>query len=130
MKQKLKIARLFGKSLKLPENKQIFKMEASLKTYEYTLNKLPQDDPDVRFFDIAANLSHQNFQGIYSDKKYHDEDLEEVIQRSLDFRVDKMLVVGGYLEDIERCKEIVQDREGFWTTVGVHPCKAGVNFNF
>lgn len=100
-----------------------------LKTYEYALNRLPQDKPELRFFDIAANLSHQNFEGVYSDKKYHDEDLEAVISRCEDYRVDKLLVVGGYLEDFSRCEEIVKERDHCWTTVGIHPCKAKVSSN-
>ena len=39
-------------------------------------------DHNLRFFDIAANLSDDQFDGTYHDKKYHDCDIEEVIQRS------------------------------------------------
>ena len=38
------------------------------------------------------------------------------------------MVVGGYLEDLDVCKEIVKDHPGAWTTVGIHPCKANEVF--
>lgn len=82
----------------------------------------------MRFFDIGANLSHQNFEGIYNDKKLHEGDLEEVLQRCKDYRVDKLLLAGASYEDMKKCAGIISNREGTWTTVGIHPCHAGEVF--
>ena len=81
----------------------------------------------LKFFDIAANLADDKFKGkYYNNKKYHQPDLDAVIERANQYGVDKMLVVGGYIEDTEECVEIIEGRENWWTTVGVHPCRANV----
>lgn len=82
--------------------------------------------PSLKFFDIAANLADDKFKGKYFGKKYHKPDLDDVISRADEFGVDKLLVVGGYIEDTEECVEIIGDRKNWWTTVGVHPCRASV----
>lgn len=81
----------------------------------------------LKFFDIAANLADDKFKGKYFNKTYHKPDLDAVIQRADEYGVDKLLVVGGYLEDTEECVEIIGDRKNWWTTVGVHPCRASVS---
>jgi len=36
----------------------------------------------IRMFDIAANLADASFKGEYYDKKWHDNDVDEVIKRA------------------------------------------------
>ena len=84
-------------------------------------------DPEVRYFDIAANLTCEPFDGIYGGKQYHDADRDLVIQRALELNVDKLLIVGGHLEDTLKAETIISENESFWTTVGVHPYHAKVN---
>jgi len=83
----------------------------------------------LRYFDIAANLADGQFKGKYFGKQYHDEDLDGVFSRAETTGVDKMLIVGGYLEDTDDCEKLINsrsDNSGLWTTVGVHPCRANV----
>lgn len=89
--------------------------------------KLKKNISQIKFFDIAANLADKTFSGYYYDKKCHEKDVDDVIQRSLDMGCDKLLIVGGYLEDSEDSYELCKKSDDFYCTVGVHPCRANVN---
>ena len=52
-----------------------------------------------RFFDIAANLCDSQFQGMYYGKKYHESDVDCVIERANESGVDALLLSSGNLED-------------------------------
>lgn len=77
-----------------------------------------------KFFDIAANLCDDKFQGIYNGKKYHEDDTDEVIKRAQDINVVKMLFASGCLEDTHHSYQLSLKSENFYTTIGVHPCRA------
>ena len=77
----------------------------------------------LKYFDIGANISDSSFDGIYHNKQLHASDRADVIQRSKEFNVRKLLVVGGYYTDILKCQKIVENEPEFWTTVGVHPLR-------
>ena len=81
---------------------------------------------NLKFFDIAANLSDEKFNGIYFGKKHHPDDLPNVIKRSEEYGVEHLLVTAGYLEDVETCEKLIGSRDDWWTTVGVHPTRASV----
>ncbi len=80
----------------------------------------------LKFFDIAANLADKSFSGFYYEKKWHDSDVDEVIKRAENDGCDRLLIVGGYLEDSEESFELCKKSEKFFCTVGVHPCRAKV----
>ena len=82
---------------------------------------------NFKFFDIAANLADEKFKGINFGKVHHKDDLDQVVSRCEEYGVDKLLVVGGYLEDTHECVRIIGERKNWWTTVGVHPCRASVS---
>lgn len=77
-----------------------------------------------KLFDIAANLCDEKFKGIYNGKKYHEEDIDEVIERASNFDVEKMLFASGCIEDIHDSYVLSQKSNNFYTTIGVHPCRA------
>lgn len=81
-----------------------------------------------KFYDIAANLADGMFQGMYYGKANHPSDLDQVIKRAADQGVDRLLIVGGYIEDTLHSEEICKKSDKFYTTVGVHPCRANVVF--
>lgn len=54
----------------------------------------------------------------------YDEDLKEVIQRALDAKVTKMLVVGFDRKTIERAMELVEQYEFIYAAIGWHPVDA------
>ena len=80
----------------------------------------------TKLFDIAANLSDEKFKGIYNGKKYHEDDTEEVIERAKKYNVEKMLFASGCIEDLHISHSLAQKSENFYTTIGIHPCRASV----
>lgn len=88
---------------------------------------LSKNTQQLRFFDIAANLSDEKFNGFYFGKKHHQDDLPNVFQRCDQYGVEHLLVTAGYLEDVEICEKLIGTRDDWWTTVGVHPTRASVN---
>ena len=76
-----------------------------------------------RFFDIAANLADSQFSGEYHGKKVHESDIDDVLQRAKDIGCDKLLIVGGYLEDSKNSFELSKRDNNYYCTVGVHPCR-------
>jgi len=81
---------------------------------------------NYKLFDIAANLCDEKFQGIYNGKKYHEDDTDEVIERAKQYGVEKMLFASGSIEDLHLSFKLSQKSSDFYTTIGVHPCRAGV----
>jgi Tat protein secretion system quality control protein TatD with DNase activity len=81
---------------------------------------------NYKLFDIAANLCDEKFQGIYNGKKYHEDDTDEVIQRAHEYGVEKMLFASGSIEDLILSFKLTQKRDDFYTTIGIHPCRASV----
>ena len=85
---------------------------------------------NYKLFDIAANLCDEKFQGIYNGKKYHEDDTHEVIERASEYGVQKMLFASGSIEDLHLSFKLTQKSDDFYTTIGVHPCRASVNCLF
>jgi TatD DNase family protein len=77
-----------------------------------------------RLFDVAANLADLRFKGVYFGKQCHPPDLERVLKRCLEYGVDKLLLGGTYLEDSMRSYEIAETSTHYYSTIGVHPCRA------
>lgn len=77
---------------------------------------------NLRFFDIAANLCDDQFKGIYYDKKHHESDIDDVIERAHSVGCDRFLFVGGKIEDSEHSYELAKKDPNYYCTVGVHPC--------
>ena len=76
------------------------------------------------FFDIAANMCDDEFQGIYHDKKYHESDIDEVLERAKKIGVKKFLFASGSLEDGKISYELSQKSNDYYITCGIHPCRA------
>lgn len=81
---------------------------------------------NYQLFDIAANLCDEKFQGVYNGKKYHEDDSDEVIERAREYGVQKMLFASGSIEDLHLSFKLTQKSEDFYTTIGIHPCRASV----
>lgn len=80
------------------------------------------------FYDIAANLSDLQFKGIYNGKQKHPEDLDKIFKRSNDFGVTHLLIASGNIPDLEASFELCKRSENYFTTAGVHPCRANEAF--
>ena len=77
-----------------------------------------------KFFDIAANMCDDEFQGIYHEKKYHESDVDEVLKRAKDIGVEKFLFGSGSLNDTKISYELSQKDKNYYITCGIHPCRA------
>ena len=63
-------------------------------------------------FDIACNFSSERF----------DNDLQDVIQRAINNKVKKFLIVSASFKDVERVYEIYQqNNKNCFFTIGTHP---------
>ena len=49
--------------------------------------------------DIAVNLTDPMFEGIYHGKRRHQSDLEAIVQRAKDARVERILITGTSLAE-------------------------------
>jgi len=96
--------------------------------YKKMLNDKPTKNlkNNYNLFDIAANLCDEKFQGVYNGKKYHEDDTDEVIERANEYGVNKMLFTSGSLEDLHLSYKLSQKSDNFYTTIGIHPCRASV----
>jgi TatD DNase family protein len=56
----------------------------------------------------------------------HESDLDQVLKRAEEEGVDRLLIVGGHLEDSRDSFEICKLSPNYYCTVGVHPCRANV----
>lgn len=81
-----------------------------------------------RLFDIAANLSDASFRGIYGSKQYHKPDFEQIIQKSKNWGVQKLLFSAGHLEDAQISYDLSLKDPNFYATIGIHPCRANEPF--
>ena len=86
-------------------------------------NKFVLPKCDFIFFDIAANLCSEEFQGIYHEKKYHETDVDEVIERANKMGVKKMLFAAGNFEDTKISYNLSQKSSNYYITSGIHPCR-------
>lgn len=85
-----------------------------------------QKSSKFKFFDIAANLSDDQFYGKYYKKQVHEADHDSVIERAIKHGVDKFLFVGGYYNDTVKSLELCKKYKGGYSTLGIHPCRANV----
>lgn len=86
--------------------------------------------PNTRtFYDIAANLTDDQFSGKYYDKQSHHDDRKEVIERARQYGCQHLLIAAGNLEDAHKSTELCQQYANCYSTIGVHPCRAKQPFN-
>jgi Tat protein secretion system quality control protein TatD with DNase activity len=57
-------------------------------------------------------------------KKYHDDDSDDVIERASKWNVQKMLFAYCCLDDLHISHVLTQKSEYFYTTIGIHHCRA------
>ena len=88
------------------------------------MEKISKTVKNLRFFDIAANLADGQYSGEYYGKKHHENDVDQVITRANQIGCDRLLIVGGYINDCLESFKIASKGENLYCTVGVHPCRA------
>ncbi|KAI1446535.1 Mg-dependent DNase [Annulohypoxylon stygium] len=95
-----------------------------------SLSSLPQKAPlkpqkTLRYADVAVTATANEFNGIYRNKKYHQADFENTLDRALVAGVEKIMLTGMSLSDIPINLAIAQYRPTqCFITIGVHPYHA------
>ena len=88
------------------------------------------DYPSLRFADIGANLTDEQFTGVYRSKRHHPPDLPAVLARAATHGLSSIFITAGTFDE---CKEAVQligqhqpnhDALRLYTTCGIHPTRA------
>ncbi|PUU84403.1 hypothetical protein B9Z19DRAFT_1013991 [Tuber borchii] len=76
-----------------------------------------------RYIDVGINLTSSVFRGSDNGKQYHEDDLEDVLQRAKDAGCQKLMVTGSCYDESKNGYELAQQHPGLiYSTVGVHPC--------
>jgi len=78
-----------------------------------------------RYIDIGANLTDERFLGVYHGRRKHESDFDEVLGRSWDAGLERIIVTAGCLEEAKAAAKLVKADERLSFTVGVHPTRAG-----
>ncbi|KAI3473379.1 hypothetical protein Pfo_030669 [Paulownia fortunei] len=77
----------------------------------------------IRMIDIAVNFTDGMFRGMYNGKQYHVADISAVLSRAWSAGVDRIIVIGGSLEESKEALAIAETDARLFCTVGVHPTR-------
>ncbi|KAH7024965.1 TatD family hydrolase [Microdochium trichocladiopsis] len=79
----------------------------------------------LRFIDVAVTATANEFAGIYRNKQYHEPDFDAVLDRAAQAGVDKVMLTGMSLGDVEVHRKLAAARPQQCSyTIGVHPYHA------
>lgn len=76
-----------------------------------------------KFIDIGANLTDSMYTGLYHGSKKHEDDLPDVLLRSWDSGLDKIIITGGSLEESRNALKFAERESRLFSTVGCHPTR-------
>ncbi|XP_018331871.1 putative deoxyribonuclease TATDN1 isoform X2 [Agrilus planipennis] len=63
------------------------------------------------------------YQGVYNGTKKHEPDLENVLKRSWEAGLKRIIITGGNLQESKRALEISKRNDNLFSTVGCHPTR-------
>lgn len=76
-----------------------------------------------RFIDIGANLTDLMYEGVYNGSQKHSPDLINVLKRSWEAGLKKIIITGGNLSESKKALELAKTDEKLFSTVGCHPTR-------
>lgn len=77
----------------------------------------------LAFVDIGANLLDPMFRGIYREKLRHPSDWDQILQRSWDNHLHKIVVTAGSLAESREALLLARTDPRLYCTVGIHPTR-------
>ncbi|CAH1163608.1 unnamed protein product [Phaedon cochleariae] len=78
-----------------------------------------------KFIDIGANLTDAMYTGVYNGSMKHESDIQEVLKRSWDAGLCKIILTGGNVQESKKALELAQNEDRLYCTVGCHPTRCG-----
>lgn len=95
-----------------------------------SISKEATSDYIPKYFDVGVNITDKMFDGYYHGKKYNQNDIINVLKKSLIHHVNDILLTGSSLIESKNTIDIVKklrndddiDIPNLYSTVGVHPC--------
>ena len=75
------------------------------------------------FLDIGANLTDTMYQGEYHGSKKHEPDLEQVLDRSWNQGLDKIIITGGSLQESKKSIELAKTNDRYVSNLFFANCK-------
>eukprot|EP00640_Fibrocapsa_japonica_P003620 CAMPEP_0113943490 /NCGR_PEP_ID=MMETSP1339-20121228/24967_1 /TAXON_ID=94617 /ORGANISM="Fibrocapsa japonica" /LENGTH=297 /DNA_ID=CAMNT_0000948377 /DNA_START=63 /DNA_END=952 /DNA_ORIENTATION=+ /assembly_acc=CAM_ASM_000762 len=78
------------------------------------------------FIDIGANLLDTMFQGNYHGSSKHEPDMDQVLQRSWDNGLEKIIITAGHLDEVKAAMTMAGGDDRLFCTVGVHPTRCAL----
>lgn len=76
-----------------------------------------------KFIDIGINLTDPVFKGCYRGKQAHQDDFNDVLTRSKNVGVEKMIITVGQLKESSEALELCAKYSNFYSTIGCHPTR-------
>jgi TatD DNase family protein len=76
-----------------------------------------------KMIDIGANMLDEMYTGFYNGKKYHENDVGSVLERSNKYGVEKLILTSGSLEDVQKALILTKQHPNLKTTAGIHPTR-------
>ncbi|KAL1501957.1 hypothetical protein ABEB36_007179 [Hypothenemus hampei] len=76
-----------------------------------------------KFIDIGANLTDSMYQGIYNGSTKHRPDIEDVLKRSWESGLTKIIITGGSLDESRKAIDLAKSDDRLYATVGCHPTR-------
>ena len=86
---------------------------------------MAEDSFAPQFCEIGANLLDPVFRGVYRGKLKHEDDFDDMLQRAKEVGLEEIMVTTGQLKEAEEALKVVDSYPQLYTTVGVHPTRAG-----
>ncbi|KAG0066248.1 TatD DNase [Linnemannia elongata] len=77
-----------------------------------------------RMMDVGINLTDSMFRGVYRGTRHHADDLAQVLRRSRNAGVDRLIVTAGTLKMCRQALDLVRDDDSMFVTIGCHPRNA------
>lgn len=69
-------------------------------------------------------MTDDQFKGKYHGKHHHQPDIDEVRKRSNEVGCEHLLIASGNLSDLKESIKLCALSHNYYTTAGVHPCRA------